>query len=554
MNYVIEYFEKIKAGEYVVSNRVYKQYEKMVNDIYNSDKYIFDEERALRPIKFIETFCKHSKGEWAGKPVILELFQKAYISALFGFIDKETNLRRYKESMFYVARKNGKSTMLSGIAAYMMIADNEAGAEIYSCATKKDQAKLVFDETLNMINQSPYLSKHIKKRKSDLYFPLTMSKFQPLGKNSDTLDGLNAHCVIIDELHGVKDRNLYEVMQQSQSARRQPLLIMITTAGTVRECIFDDIYEYSCNIVDGTFEDDTFLPIIYELDKKEEWLDENCWSKANPSLGAIKKLDDLKRKVEKAKNSPKDLSGVLTKDFNIRNTLSNAWLNFDDINNTETFDIENFKNFYAIGGADLSITTDLTCATLLFINKEIDKETGKEIEKRYIHQMYWLPSENFNERVKIEKIPYDKWLERGLIRLCNGNSINYSDITAWFIEMINNYGITPLWIYYDNYSAKYWVEEMKAHGFKMERCIQGAKTLSLPMQQLGADLKAKKINYNNNPILKWCLTNTGVYEDRNGNIVPIKNQSAKQRIDGVASMLDAYVGLYEHYEEFIRAL
>ena len=554
MNYVIEYFEKIKSGEYVVSNRVYKQYEKMVNDIYNSDKYIFDEERALRPIKFIETFCKHSKGEWAGKPVILELFQKAYISALFGFIDKETNLRRYKESMFYVARKNGKSTMLSGIAAYMMIADNEAGAEIYSCATKKDQAKLVFDETLNMINQSPYLSKHIKKRKSDLYFPLTMSKFQPLGKNSDTLDGLNAHCVIIDELHGVKDRNLYEVMQQSQSARRQPLLIMITTAGTVRECIFDDIYEYSCNIVDGTFEDDTFLPIIYELDKKEEWLDENCWSKANPSLGAIKKLDDLKRKVEKAKNSPKDLSGVLTKDFNIRNTLSNAWLNFDDINNTETFDIENFKNFYAIGGADLSITTDLTCATLLFINKEVEKKTGKEIEKRYIHQMYWLPSENFNERVKIEKIPYDKWLERGLIRLCNGNSINYSDITAWFIEMLNNYGITPLWIYYDNYSAKYWVEEMKAHGFKMERCIQGAKTLSLPMQQLGADLKAKKINYNNNRILKWCLTNTGVQEDRNGNIVPIKNQSAKQRIDGVASMLDAYVGLYEHYEEFIRAL
>ena len=546
MNYVIEYFEKIKAGEYVVSNRVYKQYEKMVNDIYNSDKYIFDEEKALRPIKFIETFCKHSKGEWAGKPVILELFQKAYISALFGFIDKETNLRRYKESMFYVARKNGKSTMLSGIAAYMMIADNEAGAEIYSCATKKDQAKLVFDETLNMINQSPYLSKHIKKRKSDLYFPLSMSKFQPLGKNSDTLDGLNAHCVIIDELHGVKDRNLYEVMQQSQSARRQPLLIMITTAGTVRECIFDDIYEYSCNIVDGTFEDDTFLPIIYELDKKEEWLDERCWSKSNPSLGAIKKLDDLKRKVEKAKNSPKDLSGVLTKDFNIRNTLSNAWLNFDDINNTETFKIEDFKNFYAIGGADLSITTDLTCATLLFI----DKET----EKRYIHQMYWIPSENFETRVKFEKIPYDKWLERGLIRLCNGNSINYSDVTEWFVEMLNNYGITPLWIYYDNYSAKYWVEEMKAHGFKMERCIQGAKTLSLPMQQLGADLKAKKINYNNNPILKWCLTNTGVYEDRNGNIVPIKNQSAKQRIDGVASMLDAYVGLYEHYEEFIRAL
>lgn len=546
MNYIIEYFNKIKAGECIVSKRVYKQYEKLVNDINNPDKYIFDEEKAVRPINFIETFCKHSKGEWAGKPVILELFQKAYISALFGFIDKDTGLRKYKESMFFVARKNGKSTMLSGIAAYMLVADGEAGAEIYSCATKKDQAKLVFDEALNMIKQSPYLSKHIKKRKSDLYFPFTMSKFQPLGKNSDTLDGLNAHCVIIDELHGVKDRNLYEVMKQSQSARRQPLLIMITTAGTVRECIFDDIYEYACNVVDGNFEDDIFLPILYELDKKEEWLLPECWEKANPSLGSIKKIDDLERKVEKAKNDPKSLSGVLTKDFNIRDTLSNAWLTFDDINNTETFNIEDFKNCYAIGGADLSITTDLTCATLLLMNKDT--------QKRYIHQMYWLPADNFNERVKLEKIPYDKWLERGLIRLCNGNSINYSDVTAWFIEMLNNYGITPLWIYYDSYSAKYWVDEMEQNGFKMVRCIQGAKTLSLPMQQLGADLKAKKINYNNSPILKWCLTNTGIQQDRNGNIVPVKNQAAKQRIDGVASMLDSYVGLYEHFEEYLRAL
>lgn len=546
MNYIIEYFNKIKAGECIVSKRVYKQYEKLVNDINNPGKYIFDEDKAVRPINFIETFCKHSKGEWAGKPVILELFQKAYISALFGFIDKDTGLRKYKESMFYVARKNGKSTMLSGIAAYMLVADGEAGAEVYSCATKKDQAKLVFDEALNMIKQSPYLSKHIKKRKSDLYFPLTMSKFQPLGKNSDTLDGLNAHCVIIDELHGVKDRNLYEVMKQSQSARRQPLLIMITTAGTVRECIFDDIYEYACNVVDGNFEDDTFLPILYELDKKEEWLLSECWEKANPSLGSIKKIDDLERKVEKAKNDPKSLSGVLTKDFNIRDTLSNAWLTFDDINNTETFNIEDFKNCYAIGGADLSITTDLTCATLLLMNKET--------QKRYIHQMYWLPADNFNQRVKLEKIPYDKWLQRGLLRLCNGNSINYSDITSWFMEMLNKYGITPLWIYYDSYSARYWVDEMEQNGFKMVRCIQGAKTLSLPMQQLGADLKAKKINYNNSPILKWCLTNTGVQEDRNGNIVPIKNQSAKQRIDGVASMLDSYVGLYEHFEEYLRAL
>jgi phage terminase large subunit-like protein len=428
----------------------------------------------------------------------------------------------------------------------MLIADNEPGSEVYSTATKKDQARIIFDETLNMVQQSPELNRFVKKRKTDLYFPMAMAKFQPLGKNSDTLDGLNAHCVIMDELHSVKDRNLYEVMKQSQAARRQPLTVMITTAGTVRECIFDDMYAYACGITDGTFEDDTFLPIIYELDRREEYLDPKAWEKANPGLGKIKKVTDLANKVERAKNSPKDLSGILCKDFNIRETLSTAWLTFDDINNESTFDLERFRGSFAIGGADLSITTDLTCATLLMM----DKAT----EERFITQMYWLPRDSFQERVQRDKIPYDKWLEAGLLRLCNGNSISYGDITAWFLEMVNVHGITPAWIYYDSYSAKYWVEEMENAGFRMVRCIQGAKTLSLPMQMMGADLQAKKINYNNNPILKWCLTNTGIQTDRNGNIVPIKAQAAKQRIDGTASMLDAYVGLYEHYTEFINAL
>ena len=547
MNYITQYWKSIQAGRVTVSNRVRKVYAGLVSDIEKPlGGYIFDERRANKPIEFIERFCKHSKGEWAGQPVNLELFQKAYIAALFGFVHKGTGLRRYRETLFMVARKNGKSTMLAGLALYMLIADGEPGAEVYSTATKKDQARIIFDETHNMVKQSPDLSRAIKKRKSDLYFDRCMSKFQPLGKNSDTLDGLNAHCVIIDELHGVKDRNLYEVMKQGQAARRQPLLIMITTSGTTRECIFDDIYSYACGIVDGTFIDDAFLPIIYELDSRDEWTNPAAWMKANPGLGSIKKLTDLEGKVERAKISPKDLSGVLCKDFNVRETVSSAWLSFEAINNDDTFDLERFRGVYAIGGADLSITTDLTCATLLMM----DKET----EQRFAAQMYWLPSDSFSERVQHDKIPYDKWKDRGLLRLCNGNSIAYSDITAWFLEMVNSHGITPAWIYYDSYSAKYWVEEMESHGFRMVRCIQGPKTLSLPMQRMGADLQAKKINYNNNPMLKWCLTNTGIQTDRNGNIVPIKNQSAKQRIDGTASLLDAYVGLCDHYNEFLNAL
>src|SRR5699024_1339999 len=367
-----------------------------------------------------------------------------------------------------------------------------------------------------------------------------------LAKNSNSLDGLNSHLVTIDEVHSIQDRNLYEVMKQSQSARQQPLLIMITTAGAQRGTIFDDMYEYAANVVDGNFTDDNFLPILYELDEKKEWTDPTKWQKANPALGISKKVNDIERKVARAKNNSNELTGLLTKDFNIRDTVHSAWLTFDDINNEETFDIEDFRGQYAIGGADLSITTDLSCATMLFV----DKDT----QKRYIHQMYWLPRDSFEERVEHDKIPYDKWHEQGLLRLCNGNTINYSDITAWFVEMMNDYDITPLWIYYDNYSARYWVDEMEQHGFKMERCIQGAKTLSLPMQNMGADLKKKVINYNNHPILKWCLTNTGIQEDRNGNIVPVKNQSAKKRIDGTASMLDAYVGLYDHFEEFLRAM
>ena len=245
--------------------------------------------------------------------------------------------------MFYVARKNGKSTLLAGIALYMLIADGEQGSDIFSVATKKDQANLIFEETHNMIKQSKDLSKHIKKRKSDLYFPLTFSKFQSLGKNSNTLDGLNSHLVIMDELHGIQDRNLYEVMRQSQSARQQPLMIMITTAGTIRECIFDDMYQYACNVVDGTFNDDSFLPVLYELDAREEWKDPKKWQKANPALGTIKKVDDLIRKVERTKNNPNDLNGLLVKDFNIRDAIHSAWLSFDDINNEETFNIEDFR-------------------------------------------------------------------------------------------------------------------------------------------------------------------------------------------------------------------
>ena len=543
MNCIAAYNDLLQRGEIPASRRIKAVYARLAAEsVQDGRKYAFDEEKANRPIEFIERFCRHSKGEWAGQPVRLELFQKAFIQALFGFVDRETGLRRFREAFFLVGRKNGKSTLLAGLALYMLIADGEGGAEVYSTATKYAQARLLFDECHNMVKQSPDLSRHMKKRKSDLYYVPGMAKLQPLSRNSDSLDGLNASFVIMDELHGVKDRNLYEVMRQSQSARRQPLLVMITTAGTVRECIFDDMYNHACAVADGAITDDTFLPILYELDRRDEWMEPDAWMKANPSLGAIKKTDDLTIKVQRAKQNPVELSGVLCKEFNIRETVQSAWLSFDAINCTDTFDMEEFRGAYCIGGVDLSITTDLTCASLLMMKRGSDR--------KYVAQMYWLPADSLQERVKRDKIPYDKWFERGLLRLCVGNSISYSDVTQWFVDMVKQYELFPAWVYYDSYSARYFVEEMQMQGFNMVRCIQGAKTLSLPMQMLGTDLQAHRVNYNNNPILKWCLSNTGIQTDRNGNIVPVKNQSPKQRIDGTAALLDCYVGLYEHYNEF----
>src|SRR5690606_12816496 len=368
-NYILQYWDRIQSGEVVVSRRVRQQYQKIVDELQHPrDPWVFDLEKAFAPIEFIERFCRHSKGKWIGQPVRLELWQKALLQAVFGFVHKETGYRRYREVLLLVGRKNGKSTLLAGLGLYMLIGDGEGGAEVYSIATKRDQARIVFSEhAVPMVTQSPALSKHIRKRKTDLYFPVTFSKFEPLASDSNSLDGLNVHYAIIDELHAIKDRNLYDVIKQSMSARKQPLLDMITTAGFVRECIYDSIYEYACNVLDGVIEDDRFLAFIYELDDRSEWTDFRMWEKANPGLGTIKSYEELAANVERAKNDPDFLPTVLTKDFNLRETVAGTWLTFDQINNEETFSMDDIRDTYAVGGVDLSSTTDLSCATLLLM-------------------------------------------------------------------------------------------------------------------------------------------------------------------------------------------
>jgi len=547
-NPILDYWAQIENGTVTVGDKVRRIYRKLAADVYDTQsEFIYDAKRANHAIEFIENFCKHSKGKWGGKPIDLELWQKAFLAATFGFVHTIDGTRKYREVMLVVARKNGKSTIASGIGLYLQIADGEPGAEVYAVATKKDQAKLVWLEAKRMVKKSPVLLRRIKPLVSELVSEWNDSSFKPLGSDSDTLDGLNVHGAMMDEIHAWKDKNLYDVIVDGTSSREQPLIVMITTAGTVRESVYDMKYDEAEMLLNGLddpdgYKDPRFLPVIYELDNRLEWTDPVHWPKANPGLGTIKRVDQVETKVNKAKANPMLVKNLLTKDFNVRETSADAWLSFEDIDNQETYDMEEIRDCYAVGGADLSATTDLSCATLLLM------KPGST--KKYVLQQYFLPAELLESRVREDKIPYDLWAERGLLTLCEGNKVNYSDVTDWYNRMVEEYGIRPIWTGYDPWNSKYWVDEMINHGYQMEVVRQGPQTLSQPMKEMGADLAAKLINYNNNPILKWCLTNTVEERDKNDNIRPIKGRNQRRRIDGAVSLLIAYTILFNHMEDY----
>lgn len=548
------YYGMIEAGDVVVSEKVRKLYKHLVDKLQDSTgRYFFDRDKADYVIEFIERFCKHSKGKWAGKPVILEVWQKALISALFGFVDKKTGMRQYKELLLIVARKNGKSTLSAAIGDYLLMADGEPGPEIYSAATKRDQAKIIWEEAVRMIQKSPALNKRCKCLVSKIRCMANNGVFAPLASDTNNQDGLNIHGALIDELHAIKDKNTYDVLVDGMSAREQPLCVITSTAGTVRDNIFDLKYEEGANIVAGYgdpegYHDETILPVIYELDKRSEWTNPDCWMKANPSLGTIKSREQLHDKVERAKNNPIYVKNLLCKDFNVRETATEAFLTFEQLNNEETFDLDALHPRYAIGGVDLSATTDLTCASILFKVPDDDAV--------YVKQMYWIPEDLLDKHVKEDKVPYDIWRKRGFVRTSPGNSIDYRLVVQWFEEMQTKHDIYLYKVGYDSWSAKYFVQNMTdVFGEPvMVPVIQGKKTLSGPMKSLAAELEAKTINYGNNPVLKWCMANVCIDIDKNGNIQPTKGISAKNRIDGFASMLDAYVVYNNEREEYENLL
>ena len=548
MTWLEEYGTAVLDGKINACKRLKQMYERLLNALYNPGKYHFDEQLANRHIAFIETFCKQAQGK-LGTPLKLELFQKAKFQAIYGFVD-DNDLRQCNEVLTIEGRKNGKTTETSAVNIDMLVNDGEGAPECYNIATAKDQANKGFSETWKMVRQSPALSKNIRKRQGDLFFPYNLGIIKPLASNTNSLDGLNGHCIIIDELAAIKNRDIYDLMKQSMSSRAQPLLFCITTNGFVRDSIFDSQYEYACGVLDGTIKDEHFFPFIYELDDQDEWVKEECWIKANPGLGTIKSLDFMRGCVEKAKRDPAFRPTVLVKDFNLKQNSASAWLRWEEANNEATFDIA-FD--YAVGGMDGADSVDLNAAKALCM-----RPGDPNI---YTKSMYWIPESVLEEAAKNgsrrerDNAPYELWVKQGYMRAHPGNKVNKRVFFDWFMELREREDLYVLYIGYDPWH----IDDTLLAQFQAEfgeRAMipvrQGPFTLSQPMKDLKADFEAHRIIYNNNPVDKMCFLNTEIRADVNGNIQPVKGLDARRRIDGTVALLCGYKVLKDKYDEYVN--
>jgi len=541
MSFLLSYINEIEAGRIIAGNEL-KSVLKRLKDDLNDPRFIYDEEPGRLRIEFIEKFCKHTKSPFNGQPFILELWEKALLECAYGFKMADSGLRRFNEVVLLIARKNGKTTFVAGIdlAEFFL---SSGGTDIVCASNTNEQASILFEEINNMREQSRALRNEKRSRKNIFYIysPTNKNKIKKLSAQSRNKDGYNIEVGCIDEVHEMTDSKVYDAIKQSQSTKREPLIFIITTEGTTVDGFLDNKLEYCRKMIKGEIDDIRILPWLYTQDSDEEiFSDPSSWQKSNPSIGTIKTRSYFEDMMVKARNDLATRVTMMCKDFNIKQLESGSWLTYLDLNNETKYKLDDLRDSYAIGGVDLSSTTDLTAAVLLIIKGG----------KKYVIPQFFMPSELIAQRVQEDKIPYDIWVKKGLVTLTEGNQNDFSLVTQWFLKMVREYGIRPLWIGYDPWNSQYWVKEMEDSGFTMEKIRQGIYTLSEPMKQLEGDLKNKLVIYDNNPILKWCFSNTQAKVDVNGNIQPSKLNSKLKRIDGCVALIIAYAVLNRYKIEY----
>ena len=541
MSFLLSYIDEIESGRIIAGNELKSVLKRLKNDL-NDPRFTYDEEPGRIRIEFIEKFCKHTKSPFNGQPFLLELWEKALLECAYGFKMRDTGLRRFNEVVLLIARKNGKTTFIAGIdlAEFFL---SKGGTDIVCASNTNEQSGILFEEINNMREQSKALRNEKRSRKNIFYIysPKNKNKIKKLSAQSRNKDGYNIEVGCIDEVHEMTDSKVYDAIKQSQSTKKEPLIFIITTEGTTVDGFLDNKLEYCRKMIKGEIDDIRILPWLYTQDSDEEiFSDPSSWQKSNPSIGTIKTKSYFEDMMVKARNDLATRVTMMCKDFNIKQLESGSWLTYQDLNNEEKYKLDDLRDSYAIGGVDLSSTTDLTAATLLIIKNG----------KKYVIPHFFMPSELVAQRVQEDQIPYDIWIKKGLVTLTEGNQNDFSLVTQWFLKMVREYGIRPLWIGYDPWNSQYWVKEMEDAGFTMEKVRQGIYTLSEPMKQLEGDLKNKLVIYDNNPILKWCFSNTQAKVDINGNIQPSKLNSKLKRIDGCVSLIISYAVLNRYKLEY----
>lgn len=542
MNYILQYYQQIKDGTVTVGEWTRLAYEYIMEGLQKKS-FFFDAKKANKAIDYIEKFCRHAEGELAPQRIKLELWQKAFVSAVFGIVD-EDGLRNFREVCLIVGRKNGKSLLLSAIASFCAFSDGEYGGRIYFTAPKMEQASQCFDAFVETVKKEPVLAKRAKKRRTDVYIESTNTTIKPLAYSAKRSDGLNCSLVVADEISSWDSANglrFYEVLKSSQGARKQPLLISISSAGYVNEGVYDELYKRATRLLKGDSREKRFLPIIYQIDDIKKWDDANEWQKSNPNLNVSVSIDYLLEELAIAENSISKRNEFICKYLNVKQSASQAWLKSTDVEKAcgAPIHLEDFKECYALCGIDLSRTTDLSAVMFLIQKDGIINITGQ----------FYLPSERISEASARDNLPYEAYVERGFLKPSGDNVIDYQDCYDYIQKMVRDYHIYPLMTIYDRYSAQYLIKDLEASGCLTDDAHQGFN-MTPAIRQFEGMLKDGKINIGDNDLLKVHLLNAALQNEKQTERVKLVKLAQNDHIDGVAAIIDAMIGRDKYWAEY----
>lgn len=559
-SYIQDYRKAIRSGEIVAGRELIDELDTLIRDM-EDDRYIFDTSDADKRIDFMENCIRLTKSPFYGKPMKLLLWQKAFITAVYSFkmadetyIDpsgREKHVDRFKKCVLLIARKNAKSETCSGLMLTEAIMGNE-GADLVCSSNDDTQANILYDAIDTMRLMIDPEQKDTWRNQKWIRINDTNSKIFKISDRTRNKEGRNIDFSVVDEVHEMKENVIIKSIEQSQSLKDNPKLIIITTEGFVNDGALDEILRQCRRVIRG--EDDgasaeRLLPWLYSQDSEQEvWADERSWQKSNPSLGVIKKIAYLREQIDAARKSTADRAFVLSKDFNIKQNAAAAWLHIEDYAYNAEFDLEDFRGSLILGGVDMSETTDMTSAKAL-VMRAGDK-------RKYIVQHYWIPESKLTSADDREAgARYKEWAKAGILTICEGNDIDLSQVADWYYMLYKQYGLRLFKCGYDVKFSKDFLKRMDEYGFECELVYQSKQVLSNAMKLVEADFKAQLINYNNNEIDKWCLGNAAVEVDNAGNCqaVKIKGQPAR-RIDGAVTFIIAYEIYRRYRSEFAQML